>query len=89
MKGLAAAAIESLEAARAAGAEDRLRAEIAAVIGEPLLARLLAGSHAHATRRVDEMNAAAEYLEELGVQPRVARAAQEWLEQLRDVGERG
>ena len=43
MKGLAAAAIESLEAARAAGDEDRVRAEIASVIGEPLLERLLAG----------------------------------------------
>ncbi len=89
MKGLAAAAIESLEAARAAGAEDRLRADIAAVIGEPLLERLLAGSRAHAARRVDEMNAAAGYLEELGVHPRVARAAEEWLEQLRDAGRRG
>ena len=36
MKGLAAAAIESLEAARAAGVEDRVRADLAAVIGEPL-----------------------------------------------------
>ena len=89
MKGLAAAAIESLEAARAAGAEDRLRADIAAVIGEPLLERLLAGSRTHAARRVDEMNAAAGYLEELGVDPHVARAAKEWLEQLRDAGRRG
>ena len=89
MKGLAAAAIESLEAAHAAGDEERVRAEIASVIGEPLLERLLAGSRAHAARRVEEMTAAAGYLEELGVHPRVARAAQEWLEQLRDVGERG
>ena len=89
MKGLAAAAIESLEAARAAGSEDRVRADIAAVIGEPLLERLLAGSHAHAARRVDEMNAAAAYVEELGVDPHVARAAKEWLEQLRDAGPRG
>ena len=48
MKGIAAAAIESLEAARAAGVEERVRADIAAVIGEPLLERLLTGSHAHA-----------------------------------------
>ena len=88
MKGLAAAAIESLEAARAAGAEDRLRADIAAVIGEPLLERLVAGSRTHAARRVDEMSAAAGYLEELGVHPRVARAAEEWLEQLRDAAPR-
>jgi hypothetical protein len=84
MKGLAAAAIESLAAARAAGAEDRVRADIASVIGEPLLERLLSGSQAHAARRVDEMRAAATYLEELGVRPRVAGAAAEWLAQLRD-----
>ena len=66
MKGLAAAIIETLEAADAAGAEDRLHAEIAAVIGEPLLARLLAGTQAHAARRVDEMRAAAAYLESSG-----------------------
>ncbi len=84
MKGLAAAAIESLEAARAAGAEDRVRADIASVIGEPLLERLLSGSQAHAARRVDEMRAAAIYLEELGVSPRVAGSAAEWLAQLRD-----
>lgn len=85
MKGMAAAAIESLEAARAAGVEDRVHADLAAVIGEPLLERLLSGSRAHAARRVDEMRAATAYVEELGVDPRVASAAAEWLEQLRDV----
>lgn len=84
MKGIAAAAIESLEAARAAGVEDRLHADIAAVLGGPILERLLAGSRLHAARRVDEMVAAAAYLEELGVHPRVASAAGAWLEQLRD-----
>jgi 3-hydroxyisobutyrate dehydrogenase-like beta-hydroxyacid dehydrogenase len=84
MKGVAAAALESLEAARAAGAEARVRADMAAVLGDPLLERLLTGSQAHAARRVDEMRAAAAYLEELGVEPRVATAAAEWLEELRD-----
>jgi 3-hydroxyisobutyrate dehydrogenase-like beta-hydroxyacid dehydrogenase len=84
MKGMAAAAIESLEAARAAGAEDRLHADIAAVIGEPLLERLRTGTRTHAARRVDEMRAAAAYLEELGIPPRIASAAAEWIEQLRD-----
>jgi 3-hydroxyisobutyrate dehydrogenase-like beta-hydroxyacid dehydrogenase len=82
MKGMAAAAIESLEAARAAGVESRLHAEIADVLGLPLLERLLSGSRAHAGRRVAEMTAAAAYLEELGVSPRVASAAAEWLRQL-------
>jgi len=66
--------------------EERIRTEIAEVLGEPLLERLLAGSRAHAARRVEEMRAAAVYLEELGVEPRVATAAVEWLEQLRDAG---
>lgn len=82
MKGIAAAAIESLEGASAAGVEDRLHGDIAAVIGEPLLERLLTGSRTHAARRVDEMRAAASYLSELGVEPRVASAAAECLERL-------
>ena len=82
MKGMAAAALESLAAARAAGAEDRVYSDIAAVIGEPLLVRLLTGSEAHASRRVHEMRAAAAYLEELGVDPRVASAAADLLEEL-------
>jgi 3-hydroxyisobutyrate dehydrogenase-like beta-hydroxyacid dehydrogenase len=84
MKGIAAAAVESLEAAKAAGAEERIHAEIAAVLGEPLLERLLTGSRAHAARRVEEMRAAAAYLEELGIEPRIAAAAAAWLEQIRD-----
>lgn len=88
MKGLAAAAVESLEAARAAGgeAEARTRADAEAVIGAQLLERLLWGSRAHAARRVDEMRAAAAYVEELGVPARVATAAADWLEELRDAG---
>ena len=82
MKGVAVAAIESLEAARAAGAEERVRGDIAEVIGERLLDRFLAGSHAHAARRVDELRAAAAYLEELGVRPLVASAAAEVLARL-------
>jgi len=84
MKGIAAAAIESLEAAKAAGAEDRVHADIEEVLGAPLLERLLSGSRAHAGRRVEEMTAAAAYVDELGVSPRVAAAAAGWLEQLRD-----
>jgi 3-hydroxyisobutyrate dehydrogenase-like beta-hydroxyacid dehydrogenase len=82
MKGMAAAALESLAAAKAVGAEDRVYSDIAAVIGEPLLERLLTGSEAHASRRVHEMRAAAAYLEELGVDPRVATAAADLLEEL-------
>ena len=84
MKGIAAASIEALEAAKRAGAEDRVRSDIAGVLGEPLLDRLLSGSRTHAARRVDEMQAAAAYVEELGIEPRIATAAAEWLAQLRD-----
>jgi len=84
MKGIAAAAVESLEAAEAAGVADRVRAEIASVLGEPLLERLLTGSRVHAVRRAEEMLAAAEHVRDLGVPPRIATAAAAWLEQLRD-----
>jgi Domain of unknown function (DUF1932) len=40
------------------------------------------GSKLHARRRVDEVANACELLEELGVEPRVARAAGEWLTEL-------
>ena len=75
MKGLAASALESLRAAAAAGEADWVESEIAAVIGEPLLARLVDGSRRHAARRVDEMAAACELLLELEVEPRVAAAS--------------
>jgi 3-hydroxyisobutyrate dehydrogenase-like beta-hydroxyacid dehydrogenase len=74
MKGIAAAAIESLEGAEAAGHAEWVKREIAAVIGEPLLERLLAGSRAHAARRTDEMDAARDLLLELGVEARIATA---------------
>jgi len=90
MKGLAAASIESLRAARAAGCEDWLRDEIAAVLtgaDAALLDRLLTGSARHATRRVGEMRDARELLDELGVEPRVAAAAEGWLAQLEREGD--
>ena len=85
MKGLAAAAVESLRAAEAAGCGEWLRADLARVLdgpGEPLLERLLDGSRRHAVRREAEMQAALELLEELGVEPRVTVAARGWLEEL-------
>lgn len=75
MKGLAAATVESMEAAEAAGHADWLRSEIAAVIGEPLLERLLEGSRRHAARRTDEMEAARDLLVQFGVEPRIAAAS--------------
>ncbi len=85
MKGLAAAALESLTAARAAGCEEWLRAQIAEALTAAdanLLERLVTGSRLHAARRVDEMEAAAELLRDLGVEPRVADAAAATLAEL-------
>ena len=82
MKGLATSAIESLRAAEAAGHGEWLRGELAGVIGEPLLERLLEGSRKHAARRVDEMEAARELLLELGIEPRIASASAALLAEL-------
>jgi 3-hydroxyisobutyrate dehydrogenase-like beta-hydroxyacid dehydrogenase len=84
MKGLAAAALESLDAAEAAGHREWLEDEIAEVIGAPLLERLVAGSRAHAARRVDEMDAARELLLALGIEPRIASASAALLADLAD-----
>lgn len=46
--------------------------------------RLVDGTHIHARRRADEMTAASEQLEELGVPARVAPAARDLLVELRD-----
>jgi 3-hydroxyisobutyrate dehydrogenase-like beta-hydroxyacid dehydrogenase len=82
MKGLAASVLESLRAAEAAGHTRWLEGEIAAIIGEPLLERLVDGSRTHAVRRVDEMEAAQELLLELGVEPRIAAASSAALAEL-------
>lgn len=89
MKGLAASCIESLRAARAAGCEDWMRDEIAAVLtaaDAALLERLVTGSARHATRRIGEVRDARELLAELGVAPRVTEAAGGWLAQLESEG---
>jgi 3-hydroxyisobutyrate dehydrogenase-like beta-hydroxyacid dehydrogenase len=75
MKGIAAAALESLQAAGVSGEADWLDGELAEVLGRPLLDRLVEGSRRHAVRRVEEMEAATELLRELGVEPRIAGAA--------------
>jgi 3-hydroxyisobutyrate dehydrogenase-like beta-hydroxyacid dehydrogenase len=88
-KGMAAAAIEALRAARAAGCEDWLREHIAAELAAAdagTLARLERGSYQHARRREHEMAAASELLDELSVPPRVARASQRWLNELATEG---
>jgi 3-hydroxyisobutyrate dehydrogenase-like beta-hydroxyacid dehydrogenase len=86
-KGLAAAVVEALAAARAAGCEQWLAANISSELtafDERTIVRLVDGTHRHARRRADEMTAAADQLAELGVPPRVAAAARDLLIELRD-----
>jgi 3-hydroxyisobutyrate dehydrogenase-like beta-hydroxyacid dehydrogenase len=79
MKGLAAAVLESLAAARAAGCEEWLRADLAAQFGAELVERLETGSRRHAARRIHEMDAARDLLTALDVPPHVTGAARQWL----------
>jgi 3-hydroxyisobutyrate dehydrogenase-like beta-hydroxyacid dehydrogenase len=86
-KGLAAAVVEALAAAEAAGCADWLRDNISAELtgfDERTIDRLVDGSHRHARRRADEMTAATDQLTELGVPPRIAAAARDLLVELTD-----
>jgi 3-hydroxyisobutyrate dehydrogenase-like beta-hydroxyacid dehydrogenase len=82
MKGLAAAVVESMQAAEIAGQAEWLAKEIAGMVGQPYLERALEGSRKHAARRVDEMEAARDLLVELGVEPRIASASAAQLAEL-------
>ena len=86
-KGLAAAVVEALRGAEAAGCADWLRGNIAAELAgfdERTLDRLVDGTHAHARRRADEMAAATEQLRSSVSPPRIAAAARDLLVELRD-----
>lgn len=86
-KGLAAATVEALAGAEAAGCADWLRANIRAELAgfdEHSLDRLVDGTHRHAARRAEEMAAAADQLTALGVRPRIAAAARDLLIDLSD-----
>lgn len=86
-KGTAAVVTEALAAARAAGAEDWMRGQIAALFEQAdaaLAQRMESGSIRHAERRMHEMRDVAAMLEELGVRPRMTAAAADWLEELHD-----
>lgn len=81
-KGMSAAVVEALEAARAAGCEDWLRKIIVdelTAANAATVDRLVDGSYRHAARRTAEMAAAAEMLAELDVRNDVAGAARDQL----------
>ena len=84
-KGLAAAVGEALDAARELDCEEWLYEDLERTLESAdgdLLRRLIDGSHAHAGRRAEEMAAAVALLEELGIEPRTAAAAEAWLRSL-------
>lgn len=86
-KGMAAAVVEALEAARVAGQEDWLRANIAdelAAADADTVTRLDDGTRRHARRRAAEMRAATDMLGELGVPAYVSQASVRWLDRLTD-----
>jgi hypothetical protein len=83
MKGLAAAVIECLEAAERLDCGTWSREQISSVLAdEAWIDRLVTGSRAHAGRRIQEMEAARELLDELGVEPYITDAAIQRLEVL-------
>jgi 3-hydroxyisobutyrate dehydrogenase-like beta-hydroxyacid dehydrogenase len=80
IKGLAALLIEAMHAADAAGCADEtwqnLVDQFTAADG-PFLRRMVEGTDPHAVRRLHEMEAAAELLADLGVDPVMTRATVE------------
>ncbi|MET4591990.1 DUF1932 domain-containing protein [Arthrobacter sp. 754] len=85
MKGLAAAVLESVTAARAAGAEDWIIDQIASELGPSgpaVVSRILEGTPVHAERRAAEMCDARSFLETLGVPHPMTDGAIEWLHSL-------
>jgi 3-hydroxyisobutyrate dehydrogenase-like beta-hydroxyacid dehydrogenase len=90
VKGMAIAALESLEAARAAGQEEWLRAHLLETIegaDGAMLERLVGSSRAHAKRRAEEMSAAAEMLQELETPAPISRAAAAWYDELKETSD--
>lgn len=87
MKGFAAVVTEAVAAGRAVGYENWIRGQIARELagdGQATIDRFLTGSVTHAVRRKEEMQAAATYLEDHGVDATMARAAAAHLGRLAD-----
>ncbi|MEA2718914.1 MAG: hypothetical protein QOJ39_778 [Candidatus Eremiobacteraeota bacterium] len=84
-KGMSAAICEALEAARAAGVEDWLRADITRTLvnaDASIVDRVVDGTNKHAKRRAHEMRDAAALLDELAVPATITRATAESLERI-------
>ena len=87
MKGLAAAIIEAMEGAKAAGCSQWLWENMTAEINnadELLLARLVKGTKKHAHRRLHEMEASCLLLKSLGVDSYMSKSTVETLRKISD-----
>lgn len=89
IKGLAALLIESLEAAHKAGCEEwlwnNLTAEFTSM-DHAMLQRLVKGTAIHAERRFHEMEASAQQLKELGVEPLMTNSTVANLDKVKRIG---
>ncbi len=89
IKGLAGLLIESLEGAHAAGCEQWLWGNIVdqfAKMDQHMLQRLVEGTGVHAERRFHEMEASAQQLKELGVEPLMTRSTVANLDKVKRLG---
>ena len=87
MKGLAALVIESVGAARAVGAEEWLREQLAQELGpngRERVDRLIEGTHSHAVRRELEVRDAMAEIEASGQPADMTRATLTWLRRIAD-----
>ena len=87
MKSFAAATVEAVTAGKAVGFEDWIRDQIARELsgdGQRTIDRWLTGSVVHAARRREEMEAAGAYLDDLGVDSTMSKAAATHLRTLHD-----
>lgn len=83
-KGIAAVVCEAMEAGEAFGMEAYIRGQISSLIGgnDEIIDRFVEGSRTHAIRRMYEMEAVIEMLEEKGLDPIVTRGTRNNLEKL-------
>ena len=89
MKGLAGVMIEALQAAERVGLSAWLWGNLTSEIAkadEALVHRLVSGTGTHAARRLHEMQASEQLLQELGVEPVMTRGTVENLRRLLDQG---
>ncbi len=83
-KGIAAVICEAVEAGENFGMQSYIREQISSVIGgnDELIDRFVEGSKTHALRRMHEMEAVVEMLQDKGLDPIVSRATRENLQKL-------